>query len=169
MLTGDQAAPARAAAEALGIDKVHAGLLPEGKSEILRGLGQGNGKATHRIMTAFVGDGLNDGPALATADAGLALAGGSDLALAAGDILLLSPDLRGVPRAVALARAVLRTIRLNLVWAFGYNVLLIPVAAGVFAPLGLGLNPVLAGGAMGLSSLFVLLNSLRLKRFRPPI
>ena len=160
ILTGDRPAPARAVAEALGIARVEAGLLPEGKAEIIR---QCRGKV------AFVGDGLNDGPALATADAGLALAGGSDLALAAGDILLLSPDLRTVPRAVALARAVLGSIRLNLVWAFGYNALLIPVAAGVFAPLGWGLNPVLAGGAMGLSSLFVLMNSLRLKRFRPPI
>lgn len=175
ILTGDQPAPARAVAAALGIARVDAGLLPEGKAEIIRRLagdredGTWRGFAGGHAKVAFVGDGLNDGPALATADAGLALAGGSDLALAAGDILLLSPDLRSVPRAVALARAVLGTIRLNLVWAFGYNALLIPVAAGVFAPMGWGLNPVLAGGAMGLSSLFVLLNSLRLKRFRPPL
>jgi Cu+-exporting ATPase len=162
VLTGDQEAPARAVAAAAGIAEVRAGLLPAGKVDALRAW-RGAGKA------AFVGDGLNDAPALAAADAGVALAGGSDLAIAAGDILLLSPDLRGVPRAVALSRAVMRTIKLNLVWAFGYNAVLIPVAAGALHPLGWELNPVLAGGAMGLSSLFVLGNSLRLKRFRPTV
>jgi Cu+-exporting ATPase len=160
LLTGDHEAPARAVGAAVGIAAVHAGLSPAGKAEVL---GRWGGR------TIFVGDGLNDAPALAAADAGLALAGGSDLAIASGDILLLSPDLRGAPRVTALARAVMRTIRLNLLWAFGYNALLIPVAAGALHPLGWELNPVLAGAAMGLSSLFVLLNSLRLKGFRPPL
>ncbi|MBW8886422.1 MAG: heavy metal translocating P-type ATPase [Fibrobacteres bacterium] len=161
ILTGDQDAPARAVGEAVGISAVQAGLLPAGKAEALRAFGGGK--------TAFVGDGLNDAPALAAADTGLALAGGSDLAIASGDILLLSPDLRSVPRMVALARAVMRTIKLNLLWAFGYNALLIPVAAGALHSRGWELSPVLAGAAMGLSSLFVLLNSLRLKGFRPGI
>jgi Cu+-exporting ATPase len=104
---------------------------------------------------------------LASADAGLALAGGSDVAIAAGDIVLMSGDLRGAPRTVALARAVMRTIRQNLVWAFGYNIVLIPVAAGALHPWGWDLNPVIAGAAMGLSSVFVMGNSLRLKRFHP--
>ena len=171
ILTGDQEAPARAAGEAVGIADIHAGLSPGGKADALRAWvpeaggarGRGPGKS------AFVGDGLNDAPALAAADTGLALAGGSDLAMASGDVLLLAPDLRVVPRVTALARAVLRTIKLNLGWAFGYNALLIPVAAGLLHPFGWELNPVLAGAAMGLSSLFVLLNSLRLKRFRPRI
>jgi Cu+-exporting ATPase len=173
ILTGDQEAPARAVGEAVGIAVVHAGLLPAGKAAALKAWGGGNAPVTEagraRAKVAFVGDGLNDAPALAAADTGLALAGGSDLAIASGDILLLSSDLRSVPRMVALARAVLRTIKLNLLWAFGYNALLIPVAAGVLHPWGWELNPVLAGAAMGLSSLFVLLNSLRLKRFRPVI
>ncbi len=162
ILTGDHAGPAHAAGQAVGIADVRFALMPADKAEVMQAW-RSEGK------TAFVGDGLNDAPALAAADAGLAMAGGSDLALASGDILLLSPDLRSLPRVTALARAVMRTIRLNLVWAFGYNALLIPVAAGAAIPLGWELNPVLAGGAMGLSSLLVLLNSLRLKRFQPPI
>jgi heavy metal translocating P-type ATPase len=177
LLTGDQEAGARSVASALGIGEVHAGLLPGDKAALVRswgtGMGHDQGQGTapagpaRRGKVAFAGDGINDAPALAAADAGLALAGGSDLAIASGDILLLSPDVRGIPRMVALARAVLRTIKLNLWWAFGYNALLIPVAAGALYPFGVELNPVLAGAAMGLSSLFVLLNSLRLKRFRP--
>jgi Cu+-exporting ATPase len=187
LLTGDQEAPARAVALSLGISEVHAGLLPGDKAALVRswGTGMAHGRgyaqkqkqgqapdpahagAARRGKVAFAGDGINDAPALAAADAGLALAGGSDLAIASGDILLFSPDIRGIPRMVALARAVLRTIKVNLWWAFGYNALLIPVAAGALYPFGVELNPVLAGAAMGLSSLFVLLNSLRLKRFRP--
>ncbi|MEO6096556.1 MAG: copper-translocating P-type ATPase, partial [Fibrobacteria bacterium] len=185
MLTGDREAPARAVGAALGIQAVRAELLPGGKAESLRewresGLagaalasrqarkstGKSTGKRTGKL--AFVGDGINDAPALASADVGLAMAGGSDVAVAAGDVVIMTGDLRGVPRSLALARAVMRTIRLNLFWAFGYNALLIPVAAGVLRPwVGWGLSPVLAGAAMGLSSVFVMGNSLRLKGFRP--
>ena len=167
MLTGDREAPARAVGAALGISEIRAGLSPGQKSDALRAWREETGKGGRMSSgkIAFVGDGINDAPALASADAGLALAGGSDVAVAAGDVVLMTGDLRGVPRTLALARAVMRTIRLNLFWAFGYNAVLIPVAAGALSPLGWGLSPVLAGTAMGLSSVFVLGNSLRLKRF----
>jgi Cu+-exporting ATPase len=162
MLTGDQEAPARAAGRAAGIDDIRAGLAPGGKAEAIRSWKADGAKI------AFVGDGINDAPALATADAGLAIGGGSDVALASGDIILMSGDLRGAPRTLRLARAVMRTIRINLFWAFGYNIVLIPVAAGVLRPWGgWELSPVLAGAAMGLSSVFVMGNSLRLKSFKP--
>ncbi|MDB5047456.1 MAG: Heavy metal translocating P-type ATPase [Fibrobacteres bacterium] len=166
ILTGDQEATARAVGGSLGIGDVRAGLPPGGKAEVIGALRAG-GKEGEGGKIAFVGDGINDAPALASADAGLALASGSDVAIAAGDIVLMSGDLRGVPRILGLARAVMRTIRLNLFWAFSYNIVLIPVAAGVLHPLGWDLNPVLAGAAMGLSSAFVMGNSLRLKKFRP--
>jgi Cu+-exporting ATPase len=164
LLTGDRLEPARAVAAGLGISEVRAGLLPEDKAEALRAWRKAGRKA------AFAGDGINDAPALAAAHAGLAMGGGSDIAVEAGDIILLAGDVRGLPRALALARRTLRIIRLNLFWAFGYNAVLIPVAAGALAPwLGWSLNPVLAGAAMGLSSVFVLTNSLRLRKFRPPV
>lgn len=175
MLTGDREAPARAVAAALGIADIRAGLSPGDKSVALRAWREGpaEGVAKGAVTDArrssgkiaFVGDGINDAPALASADAGLALAGGSDVAVAAGDVILMTGDLRGVPRALGLARAVMRTIRMNLFWAFGYNAVLIPVAAGALSAWGWGLSPVLAGAAMGLSSVFVLGNSLRLKGF----
>jgi Cu+-exporting ATPase len=164
MLTGDQEGPAREAGRAAGISDVRAGLEPGGKSEAIRSLKEGGARI------AFVGDGINDAPALATADTGLAMGGGSGVAVASGDIILMSGDLRGAPRTLRLARAVMRTIRLNLFWAFGYNIVLIPVAAGALRPwLGWELSPVLAGAAMGLSSVFVMGNSLRLKSFKPGI
>lgn len=163
LLTGDHPAPAQRVAEALGIEEVLAGVRPEGKLETIRLL-QGEGR-----KVAFVGDGINDAAALAQADVGVALASGTDIALEAGDVVLLR-DLRGLPAAVLLARRTLRTIYLNFFWAYAYNVLLIPVAAGALYPFfGLLLNPMLAAAAMSLSSLFVLTNSLRLKAFRPPL
>lgn len=162
LLTGDHPAPARRVAEALGIPEVLAGVRPEGKVEAIRRL-QAEGR-----KVVFVGDGINDAAALAQADVGLAMGSGTDIALEAGDVVLLTPDLRGVVNAVRLARRTLRTIYLNFFWAYAYNVVLIPVAAGALYPFtGLLLNPMLAAAAMSLSSLFVLTNSLRLRGFRP--
>ncbi|GAB5603223.1 heavy metal translocating P-type ATPase [Thermus sp. FJN-A] len=162
LLTGDHPVPARRVAEALGMGEVLAGVPPEGKVEAIRRL-QAEGR---RVI--FVGDGINDAAALAQADAGIALATGTDIALEAGDVILLSPSLWGLANAVLLSRRALRTIYLNFFWAYAYNVLLIPVAAGALYPFtGLLLNPILAAGAMSLSSLFVLTNSLRLRGFQP--
>jgi Cu+-exporting ATPase len=158
MVTGDARATAEAIAGPLGITRTHAEVLPEGKAAVVAGLGEG---------TVFVGDGINDAPALARADVGIAMGSGSDVAIEAGDVVLMSGDPMGVPRAIALSRAVMRNIRQNLAWAFGYNVLLIPVAAGALVPFGgPGLSPMLAAAAMGASSVFVVANALRLRRFR---
>jgi Cu+-exporting ATPase len=154
LLTGDHERAAHTVAAAVGIDTVVAGVLPEEKAAEIRRL-QDAGRSV-----AMVGDGVNDAAALATADLGVAMGSGADAAIAAGDLTLVRGDLRLVPTAVRLARATLRTIRANLVWAFGYNVVLIPLAA-----LGL-LDPMLAGAAMALSSLCVVGNSLRLRSFR---
>jgi Cu+-exporting ATPase len=143
-------------AAGLGISRVHGGILPEGKLELVRGL---NG--------AFVGDGINDAPALAAAEVGIAMGTGTDVAIEAGDVVLMRGDPRAVASAIRLSRAVMRNIRQNLVWAFGYNVALIPVAAGVMVPFGgPQVSPMLGAGAMALSSVFVLTNALRLKRVR---
>ncbi|MCG7494268.1 heavy metal translocating P-type ATPase [Thalassobius sp. Cn5-15] len=163
MITGDNTAPAHAIAEDLGIDHVIAEVLPKGKVAALEAL-----RAEHGVV-AFVGDGINDAPALATADLGLAIGTGTDVAIESADLVLMSGDLRGVLTALQLSRKVMRNIRQNLFWAFGYNVALIPVAAGVFYPLfGWQLSPMLAAGAMSLSSVFVLSNALRL-RFVTPV
>ncbi|MCH8542614.1 MAG: heavy metal translocating P-type ATPase [Alcanivorax sp.] len=169
MITGDQAATAEAIAREAGIDEVLAGVMPDGKVEALNTLRQQHGH--HGTLTrtiTFVGDGINDAPALAAADVGIAIGTGTDIAIESADVVLMSGQLLGVPRAIALSRATLRNIRQNLFWAFAYNTALIPVAAGVlYVPLGILLSPVFAAGAMALSSLFVLTNALRLKRFRP--
>jgi P-type Cu+ transporter len=156
LLTGDSLLTAQAVAAETGTDEMIAGALPGQKVAVIRDL-QAQG---HRV--AMVGDGVNDGPALAAADLGLALGTGTDVAISAADLILLRDDLGAVPDAIALARATLATIRGNLAWAFGYNIVAIPLAAAGF------LNPLIAGAAMALSSAFVVANSVRLRRFGSP-
>ena len=164
MITGDNARTAQAIAKQLGIDEVVAEVLPEGKVEAVRRL-----KASHGQI-AYVGDGINDAPALTEADVGLAIGTGTDVAVESADVVLMSGNLQGVPNAIALSKATIGNIRQNLFWAFGYNTALIPVAAGVLYPAyGVLLSPIFAAGAMALSSVFVLGNALRLRRFQPPL
>ncbi len=163
MITGDNAATAAAIAGQLGIDDVVAEVLPDGKVAALQLL-----RATG-MRVAFVGDGINDAPALAAADVGLAIGSGTDVAIEAADVVLISGDLRGVANAIAISKATIRNIKQNLFWAFAYNALLIPVAAGALYPIsGTLLSPIFAAAAMALSSVFVLGNALRLKRFQAP-
>jgi Cu+-exporting ATPase len=162
MLTGDDRHTAAAIAREADIERVLAEILPEDKArEITRLREQGR-------RVAMVGDGINDAPALAQADVGIAMGSGTDVAIEASDVTLMRGDLRGVVAAVDLSRRTIRTVKENLVWAFGYNVVLIPVAAGLLYPLwGVLLSPILAGAAMAFSSVSVVMNSLRLRRWRP--
>ncbi len=162
MITGDKRETAEAIARETGIDRVIAGVLPDGKVAALDALRAEGGKV------AFVGDGINDAPALARADVGIAIGTGTDVAIESADVVLMSGDLRGVVNAVEVSKRTMRNIRQNLIWAFGYNTALIPVAAGVLYPaFGLLLSPVFAAGAMALSSVSVLTNALRLRRIAP--
>ncbi|QDG77393.1 heavy metal translocating P-type ATPase [Labrenzia sp. PHM005] len=162
MITGDKLETAEAIAAETGIDTVIAGVLPDGKVAALNGLR----KADMKI--AFVGDGINDAPALAHADIGIAIGTGTDVAIESADVVLMSGDLRGVVNALEVSKRTMRNIKENLFWAFAYNTALIPVAAGVLYPaLGVLLSPVLAAGAMALSSVFVLTNALRLRGIKP--
>ena len=159
LVTGDRATTARMIADQIGVDAVRSEVVPEGKSQVVEELQQKG------LRVAMAGDGINDAPALAKADIGIAMGSGTDIAIESSDVTLIRGDLHGVADAIQLSRSTLRTIRQNLFWAFGYNVALIPIAAGVLFPVfGIQLTPALAAGAMAVSSVSVVLNSLRLGR-----
>ncbi len=161
MLTGDNEYTAKAVAAEAGVENVRAGLLPDQKADAVKSLQE------EGVSVAFVGDGINDAPALARADVGIAIGSGTDIAIESGDLILMSGELTGILNAIALSRKTLSIIRLNFFWAYAYNVALIPIAAGLAYPFfGVMLNPMLAAGAMSISSLFVVSNSLRLRHFQ---
>ena len=161
MLTGDNLSTARAVAQQAGITRVKADVLPQQKSEFVERL-QAEGK-----KVAMVGDGINDSAALAVADLSIAMGSGSDIAIEVAQMTIVSADLSRIPQAIRLSKATVRTIRQNLFWAFIYNVIGIPIAAGILYPInGFLLNPMIAGAAMAFSSVSVVTNSLLLKRHK---
>ena len=164
MITGDNQHTANAIARQCGIDEVKAEVLPDGKVDAIKALQEGG------RSVAFVGDGINDAPALAQSDVGIAIGTGTDIAIESAEVVLMSGDLQNVPNAISLSRATIRNIKQNLFWAFGYNTLLIPVAAGVLYPfIGVLLSPMFAALAMAASSVCVLTNALRLRRYQAPM
>ena len=161
MLTGDNRRTAQAVAALVGVDRVLAEVLPKDKAEAVKTI-QAEGR-----RVAMVGDGINDAAALAQADIGIAIGSGTDVAIESADLVLMRDDLEDVPAAIALSRATIRNIKQNLFWAFGYNVLGIPIAAGLLHAFGGPLlNPIFAAAAMSMSSVSVVSNALRLRRFR---
>ena len=160
MLTGDNERTAAAIQREVGADEVVAGVLPEGKEREIRRLAE-------KGAVAMVGDGINDAPALARADVGIAIGAGTDIAIESADVVLMRSDLMDVPAAIQLSRATMRTIKQNLFWALVYNAVCIPVAAGALASWGVNLNPMIAAAAMSLSSVCVVTNALRLRGWRP--
>ncbi len=160
MLTGDNSRSAAAIQKKVGLDEVIAEVLPQDKERVVRRLSE-------KGAVAMVGDGINDAPALARADVGIAIGAGTDIAIESADVVLIHNQLTDVPAAIDLSRATVRTIKQNLFWALFYNSICIPVAAGVLSVLGITLNPMIAAAAMSLSSLFVVSNALRLRGWKP--
>ncbi|MGL5510473.1 MAG: HAD-IC family P-type ATPase, partial [Microcoleaceae cyanobacterium] len=172
MLTGDHKNTARAIANIVGIQEIYPEVKPDQKAEIIKQLQNAHSASSHHSsklnIVAMVGDGINDAPALAQADVGIAIGTGTDVAIAASDITLISGDLQGIVTAIQLSEATINNIKQNLFFAFIYNIAGIPIATGILYPLtGWLLNPIIAGSAMAFSSVSVVTNALRLSRFRP--